>query len=185
MERTELRGRFAPLTPSPEIVSNLGMITLHGLPCPKALRPVSRPLSRQSCAVASPFVPRAWPHHWFMQGPGKVNIAQLEGLNLASFSGCSWEVPCSGFVIRDLVGNLSLSLLLSEVMSYKPEELSVQLFTSSPRREMLRNTRVSQTYLCVLSHSVVSSSLRHHGLQPARLLCPRGFPGKNTGMGCP
>ena len=36
----------------------------------------------------------------------------------------------------------------------------------------------------VLSHSVVSDSLRSHRLQFARLLCPWDFPGKNTGMGC-
>ena len=32
--------------------------------------------------------------------------------------------------------------------------------------------------------SVVSASLRPHGLQPVRLFCPWGFPGKNTGVGC-
>ena len=32
--------------------------------------------------------------------------------------------------------------------------------------------------------SVMYDSLRPHGLQPARLLCPRDFPGENTGMGC-
>ena len=31
-------------------------------------------------------------------------------------------------------------------------------------------------------HSVVSNSLRPHGLQPTRLLCPRNSPGKNTGV---
>ena len=37
--------------------------------------------------------------------------------------------------------------------------------------------------LCaVLSCSVVSSSLRPHGLQPCRLLCPWDSPGKNTGV---
>ena len=34
-----------------------------------------------------------------------------------------------------------------------------------------------------VSHSVVSNSLRPHGLQPARLLCPWDSPGKNTGVG--
>ena len=34
------------------------------------------------------------------------------------------------------------------------------------------------------SHSVVSDSLRPHGLQPARLLCPQNSPGNNTGVGC-
>ena len=35
-----------------------------------------------------------------------------------------------------------------------------------------------------VSCSVVSNSLWPHGLQPARLLCPWNFPGKNTGVGC-
>ena len=34
------------------------------------------------------------------------------------------------------------------------------------------------------SHSVVSDSQRPHGLQPSRLLRPRDFPGKSTGLGC-
>ena len=38
--------------------------------------------------------------------------------------------------------------------------------------------------VCVCSHSVVSDFLRPSGLQPARLLCPWGSPGKNTGVGC-
>ena len=33
------------------------------------------------------------------------------------------------------------------------------------------------------SHSVVSHSLKTHGLGPARLLCPWDSPGKNTGVG--
>ena len=35
-----------------------------------------------------------------------------------------------------------------------------------------------------LIRSVVSDYLWPHGLQPARLLCPWSFPGKNTGVGC-
>ena len=38
--------------------------------------------------------------------------------------------------------------------------------------------------LFVVGHSVVTNSLRPHGLQPARLLCPWDFPGENTGVGC-
>ena len=37
--------------------------------------------------------------------------------------------------------------------------------------------------VCV-SCSVMSNSLRLHGLEPARLLCPWDFPGKNTRVGC-
>ena len=35
-----------------------------------------------------------------------------------------------------------------------------------------------------VTHSVMSNSSHHHGLQPARLLCTRDSPGKNTGVGC-
>ena len=40
--------------------------------------------------------------------------------------------------------------------------------------------------LCVyvLSHSLMPNSLRPHGLQSIRLLCPWNFPGKNTRVGC-
>ena len=34
------------------------------------------------------------------------------------------------------------------------------------------------------SSSVMSDSSQPHGLQPTRLLCPWGFPGKSTGVGC-
>ena len=34
------------------------------------------------------------------------------------------------------------------------------------------------------SRSVVSDSSRPHGVQPIRLLCPRDFPGRRTGVGC-
>ena len=37
---------------------------------------------------------------------------------------------------------------------------------------------------CCKAASVVSDSLRPHGLQPTRLLCPWDFPGKSTGVGC-
>ena len=39
--------------------------------------------------------------------------------------------------------------------------------------------------LGILCHaSVMSESLRPHGLQPGRLLCPWDSPGKDTGVGC-
>ena len=39
--------------------------------------------------------------------------------------------------------------------------------------------------VCVcVSCSGVSDSLRHHRLQPSRLLCPWDSPGKDTGVGC-
>ena len=37
---------------------------------------------------------------------------------------------------------------------------------------------------CLGACSVVSNSLRPHGLSPTRRLCPGDSPGKNTGVGC-
>ena len=37
--------------------------------------------------------------------------------------------------------------------------------------------------LLLLLCSVMSDSLQPHGLQPARFLCPRNFPDKNSGVG--
>ena len=41
-----------------------------------------------------------------------------------------------------------------------------------------------QFMLVNVSCSVISDSLQSHRLQPARLLCPQDFPGKNTGVDC-
>ena len=38
--------------------------------------------------------------------------------------------------------------------------------------------------LLLLSHLVVSDSVRPHGLQPTSLLLPWDFPGNSTGVGC-
>ena len=61
--------------------------------------------------------------------------------------------------------------------------------TPSPRVALVNPLPFEQVLLLRLCHSlcacsVVSDSLLPHGLQPARLLCPRGSPGTNTGVGC-
>ena len=43
--------------------------------------------------------------------------------------------------------------------------------------------KVRKMKVNIVNRSVISDSLGPHGLQPARLLCPRDFPGKNTGVG--
>ena len=56
------------------------------------------------------------------------------------------------------------------------------------RRGWVRETFSCLPKICEserkLSCSVLSDSLRPHGLEPTRLLCPWNFPGKNTGVGC-
>ena len=46
-----------------------------------------------------------------------------------------------------------------------------------------RLNKLHSPWLCHYCCSVVSDSLRPHGLQPTRLLCPWDSPGKNTGVG--
>ena len=48
-----------------------------------------------------------------------------------------------------------------------------------------RDIRVQLPFVCVCAQSLsLSESLWPHGQQPARLLCPWNFPGKNSGVGC-
>ena len=54
-------------------------------------------------------------------------------------------------------------------------QISVFLGRGVKQQERARN-------VCVLSHPVMST-LPSYGLEPARLLCPWGSPGKNTGVG--
>jgi len=59
------------------------------------------------------------------------------------------------------------------------------LFIFSGSIHQLRNVNpVMYQPLCMLSHSIVSDSLRPHKLQPTRPLCRWNFPAKNTGVGC-
>ena len=39
-------------------------------------------------------------------------------------------------------------------------------------------------WMCVYAQTPTHVSWRPHALWPSRLLCPWGFPGKNTGVGC-
>ena len=68
-------------------------------------------------------------------------------------------------------------------------DTGLRLVTDFPElRAVMKNTvtnsRNSDIGMCVLSHSVVSDTLRPHGLLSTRLFCPWDFPGKNTGVGC-
>ena len=48
----------------------------------------------------------------------------------------------------------------------------------------VRQGRALLLLLLLLSWKSCPTLMRSHGLQPARLLCPWDFPGKNTGVGC-
>ena len=69
--------------------------------------------------------------------------------------------------LHSLLASTHLSLMLG------PEQVN-----------FIRLTQIKKkcVHVCVCAQSRLT--LRHHGLKPARLLCPWNFPGKNTGVGC-
>ena len=79
--------------------------------------------------------------------------------------------PCGGGGAPALVSHWLPSLQVPLSL----QEMQCQCLQSSPFRKVV---------CFVLSRSVMSDSLPPQGLQPARLLCPWDFLGKNTGRGC-
>ena len=62
----------------------------------------------------------------------------------------------------------------------------MDLWTRWRKERLGQIEKIALMYIHSLTLKVtqVSDSLRHHGLQPARLLYPWDFPSKNTEVGC-
>ena len=62
----------------------------------------------------------------------------------------------------------------------------MDLWTQRGEERLGQIEKIALMYIHSLTLKVtqVSDSLRHHGLQPARLLYPWDFPSKNTEVGC-
>ena len=90
--------------------------------------------------------------------------------------GATWEnlqISLNGVTVAAFDGN-----------SFKETGIA---FFSRPQRWLIRSVSISSRIKwseVKWSRSVVSDSLRPHGLQPTRLLRPWDFPGKSPGMGC-
>ena len=103
-----------------------------------------------------------------------VGLQQEKGEGLQSFA--SWALAASGdaserrgWLVCAGVGTGTWSIEMQQEMT---------LLTRVRRMETAVNMQM------ILGCSVLSDSLQPHGLQPARLLCPWDYPGKNTGVGC-
>ena len=69
----------------------------------------------------------------------------------------------------------------------EPGDYNQGSFKESDATEQLTYTVVLRSICCMKSENEVTQScltLRLRGLSPTRLLCPWGFPGKNSGVGC-
>ena len=96
-----------------------------------------------------------------------------------SFTPCAFRFPqLIEFCVLLLYHSQGCHWTLSPVSSHR-QSLNLWMVLGTPNKHALE-------VLCcaVLSHSVVSDSLRPHRLQPARLLCPWDSPDKNTRVCC-
>ena len=108
-----------------------------------------------------------------------TDIQNIYILNNLGTTSSQFSFPC---VLKDTrLSNEHFTALIRQVDIYSMclSYLSVQ---SREGRTSLRLSAVLGT--CMLNHSVVSDSLRPHGLQLVRLLRPWNSPSKSTGAGC-
>ena len=68
--------------------------------------------------------------------------------------------------------------------SSQPKDWTWVFTTEPPGKLFVYSTHKCVLLLLLLSHSVVSDSVRPHRRQPTRLPHPWDSPGKNTGVGC-
>ena len=80
--------------------------------------------------------------------------------------------------------NISSSNEYSELNSIRIEWFDLLAVQGSLKSLLQHHSLKVSSFHCLLCvHSVMSDSLRPHGLYLARLLCPWDFPGKSTGVG--
>ena len=101
------------------------------------------------------------------------NSMQPHGLQPARLL-CSWGFPGKNTGVCS--HSLLQGMLTTQGLNLGPLHCRQILLPSEPPGKPCKS--------CQFSPSVMSNSLRPHGLLPTRLLCPWGFPGKNTGVGC-
>ena len=87
---------------------------------------------------------------------------------------------------QGVLSNWNLSSNKLSLSNEKKKKMTDTTLTScfKQTQTVMKQGNLITDGVCVLSRSVVSNSLRAHGLQPTRLLCPWDSPGKNNGVGC-
>ena len=120
--------------------------------------------------------------HSCTSDPGRVPSvlwAHAQSLSCVPLFATPWTVACQAF--------LSVGFPRKEYWSGLPFPFPGDLPNPGikPRSLALQADSFLPSHQCEsVSCSVVPDSLQPHGLQSARLLCPRVSQGKNTGMGC-
>ena len=89
-----------------------------------------------------------------------------------------WQNPLQYCKVISLQNNKNKLKKKKNAMVKHPREKKITCADNGVKKHPSVSVYVSSVT------SVVSDSLWPHGLQPTRLLCPWGSPGKNIGIGC-
>ena len=124
--------------------------------------------------------------------PFKLSIKQNP--NFKHQHSLLWELkisfwPCCTLYLAEITNLLPVYPSKKVLTGIEP---SKAIFGISPKKDIQMGEQVCEKMLnttnycccCCLVASFVFDSARPHGLQPTRLLRPRDFPGKSTGVGC-
>ena len=108
--------------------------------------------------------------------PGILQARTLEWVAISFSNACKWKVKGKSFSHAWLlVTPWTAAFQAPPSMGFSRQEYWSGLPFPSPMHESEK-----WKWSC----SVMSDSVRPHGLQPTRLLHPWDFPGKSTGVGC-
>ena len=120
----------------------------------------------------------AWRIPW-TEEPGGLQSMELQRVRHDWSHDWRWLAPQPEVIISDF--RMQNSGLCSQLWVLGANTGKLKKIPPS----VLHYRAIVKAHVCVLSHSVVSDSLRPSGLKPtAKLFCPWNSPGKNTGVGC-
>ena len=124
-----------------------------------------------------------WYSHLSQNFPQFIVIHRVKGFDRVNKAELDVFVELSCFLDDSAdVGNL-----ISGSSAFSKTSLNIRKFTVhmllKPGLENFEHYFTSVCCCCCCIASVVSNSVRPHGLQPARLLHPWDSPGKSTGVG--
>ena len=109
-----------------------------------------------------------------------------DGEGQGSLACCSpWGLRVGHDWVTEL--NWLCMIIITTATKSKPKKQlqhGVSWFLLATERRNPETQKPAVLVFCVCVCSVISDSLKPHGLWPTRLLCPQYFPGKNTEVGC-
>ena len=109
------------------------------------------------------------------------NLSLLTFSSPVTISFCTLDSISVHYVFFDVLLLLFIILFSTAKLPNGPISYALKMLVA--KRCTMKVSRTPLPAACQVA-SVVSDSVRPHGLQPTRLLCPWDSPGKNTGVGC-